>query len=242
MWLFRELGDHARVVFTDRHGGVSAPPFDSLNLGNHTRDDPLSVATNLRAVHERAPVPVRPDAWLRLTQVHGAGIVDADGPVSPESPEGDAAVTGTPGRVLVVITADCAPVALAAGRFLGVVHAGWRGLEAGVIEATVAALRDRAGPDAAVHAVLGPCIHPDHYEFGGAELDRVVAALGPEVRGSTGDGRPALDVPAAVRRALGRSGVRRFDDVDLCTYASVDHFSHRRDGETGRQALVAWMP
>ncbi len=151
-------------------------------------------------------------------------------------PEADAAVTGRAGLALVVLTADCAPVALVAPDAVGVVHAGWPGLEQGVLAAAVEALRARSsGP---VRAVLGPCVHRGRYEFGADLLERLVAKLGPEVAGRTDAGTPALDIPAAVRISLARAGVDDFDDVGVCTATSPDHFSHRRDGVTGRQAVV----
>jgi len=134
------------------------------------------------------------------------------------------------------MTADCAPIALVAPDAVGVVHAGWPGLEAGVIETAVDALRQlSSGP---IQAVLGPCIHPARYEFGPDLLERLVARLGPEVASQTDTGAPALDIPVAVRIALARAGVDELTDVDVCTSASPDHFSHRRDGVTGRQAVV----
>jgi copper oxidase (laccase) domain-containing protein len=149
----------------------------------------------------------------------------------------DAAVTAVRGLPLVVQTADCAPVALASDDALGVVHAGWPGLLAGVIEAAVA--RMRAIGHGVIRAALGPCVHADDYEFGRADLDRMVAALGPSVEARTRHGAPALDLPEAVRCALARAGVDDLTDVGVCTFASPDHFSYRRDGVTGRQALVA---
>jgi YfiH family protein len=171
--------------------------------------------------------------WLR--QVHGHEVVTVDG-ATAEPPEADAAVTARPALPLVVVTADCAPVALVAPGAVGVVHAGWPGLELGVLERDVAALRALSpGP---VRAVLGPCVHPGRYEFGPDLLERLVARLGPEVAGRTDAGTPALDIPTAVRVALARVGVDEFDDVGVCTATSPDHFSHRRDGVTGRQAVV----
>jgi hypothetical protein len=151
-------------------------------------------------------------------------------------PEADAAVTTRAGLPLVVLTADCAPVALVAPGAVGVVHAGWPGLEHGVLGRAVGALRALSpGP---VRAVLGPCVHPGHYEFGADLLDRLVARLGPEVAARTDAGTPALDIPTAVRLDLARAGVDDFEDVGVCTATSPDHFSHRRDGVTGRQAVV----
>jgi YfiH family protein len=226
----------ARVVFTDRHGGVSGAPYDTANLGDHVDDDPAAVAENRRRV---APTlgdgPADPADWVWLRQVHGDAVVTVDQvPASP--PEADAAVTATPGLPLVVMTADCAPIALIGADAVGVVHAGWPGLEAGVIDAAVGALR-RLSPGP-IEAVLGPCIHPARYEFGPELLERIVARLGPDVASRTDTGAPALDIPAAVRISLARAGVDELIDVDVCTSASPDHFSHRRDGVTGRQAVV----
>jgi hypothetical protein len=178
-----------------------------------------------------------PGTWCWLHQVHGAVVVEGAAVHASRLPEADAAVTATPGLPLVVQTADCAPLALATDDAVAVVHAGWPGLLAGVIEAAVRELRVVGrGP---VRAALGPCIHPDDYEFGRADLDRMVAALGPSVEGRTRAGAPALDVPAAVRVALTRAGVDSLTDVDVCTFGSTDHYSHRRDGVTGRQVVVA---
>jgi len=226
----------ARVVFTDRRGGASAPPYDSLNLGDHVGDDPSVVAANRARV--AAALPDAPDdarRWVWLRQVHGCGVVTVD--AAPDAPpEADAAVTTATGLPLVVLTADCAPVALASPGGVAVVHAGWPGLEQGVLGAAVDALRAVApGP---VTAWLGPCVHPARYEFGADLLERLVARLGPEVAATTSTGAPALDIPAAVRISLARAGVDDLVDVGVCTSASTDHFSHRRDGVTGRQAVV----
>ena len=179
-----------------------------------------------------------PSSWAWLEQVHGATVVSADDAARLDTPpRADAAVTSTPGLVLVVLTADCAPLALVSEDAVAVVHAGWPGLLAGVIEAAVAALRARGS--GRIRAALGPCVHPADYEFGRADLDRLVARLGSTVEARTRHGTPALDVPAAVRAALFRAGVDDLEDFDVCTFASPEHFSHRRDGRTGRQALVA---
>jgi YfiH family protein len=200
-------------------------------------DDPAAVDENRRRVAERLGLPC-PDGWCWLHQVHGRAVaVAADAGVRGEAPEADAAMTDVPGLPLVIQTADCAPIALASDDAIAVVHAGWPGLLAGVVDAAVSLLRDLGtGP---IRAALGPCVHPDDYEFGRADLDRVVAAFGPTVEARTRRGAPALDLPEAVRTALARVGVDVLLDVDICTFASADHFSYRRDGVTGRQALVA---
>jgi copper oxidase (laccase) domain-containing protein len=136
-----------------------------------------------------------------------------------------------------VVTADCAPIVLANDRAVAVVHAGHRGLAAGVVEAAVA--RIRAAGEGEVHAFLGPCIRPARYEFGPADLARLVDVFGPGVASRTDDGKPAFDIPEAVRIALDRAGVARVDDCGICTAVTPDYFSYRRDGATGRQATIA---
>ena len=226
----------ARVVFTDRHGGVSRAPYATLNLGDHVDDDPGAVAENRTyAARAVARCPPDPRAWVWLRQVHGCDVVSVDAaPATP--PIADAAVTTRAGLPLVVLTADCAPVALVAPDAVAVAHAGWPGLEQGVLGVAVAALRARS--DGPIRAVLGPCIHPARYEFGADLLARLVDRLGPDVAARTDTGAPALDIPAAVRRSLEQAGVDDLDDVGVCTAASPDHFSYRRDGVTGRQAVV----
>jgi YfiH family protein len=229
-----------RVVFTDRRDGVSRGPYASCNLGDHVGDDPGAVAENRRALAATLSLP-DPGGWVWLRQVHGAAVVTVTGaPASGGPPEADAAVTTRAGLALVVLTADCAPIALCTPDAVAVVHAGWPGLLAGVVGAAVDALRVAAG-GGEVRAVLGPCVHPARYEFGAADLARVVDRFGDAVAARTDGGRPALDIPAAVRIALAERGVNDVDDVGVCTSASADHFSHRRDGVTGRQALIAMM-
>jgi YfiH family protein len=171
--------------------------------------------------------------------VHGIHVHVATGP-TPVPARADAAVTSTRGLPLAVLTADCAPVALACDNAVGAVHAGHRGLEHGVIEAAVAALREIG--NGRVRAYLGPCIRPAHYEFGPADLARLVDKFGARVEGRTREGRPALDVPAAVRAALASCGVEDLDEGGICTAESAQHFSYRRDGVTGRQVTIVMLP
>lgn len=186
---------------------------------------------------ERRRQAVASGAWTWLRQAHGAAVVVVEQPGEHAGVRADAAVTTVPGAILAVTVADCAPVALLADGAVGVVHAGWRGLRAGVVQAAVDALRRlSAGP---VHAVIGPCIRPRCYEFDDAELASVARVLGEGVRARTADGRPALDVGAAVRLALATEGVHDWTDDGVCTACSPVHWSHRRDGDRRRQALVA---
>jgi len=176
-------------------------------------------------------------AWSWLCQVHGATVRVVDAPGGVQGAEGDALVTAVPGVALAVFTADCAPVALSSPEgIVGVVHAGWRGTEAGVVEAAVAAMRELGATH--VEAVLGPCIRAECYEFGEHDLDRVAARFGAAVRGRTSAGRPSLDLPATVAAALVGVGAELVDDHGGCTACSRDWFSHRARGETQRQATV----
>ncbi|MCU1449147.1 MAG: hypothetical protein JWP02_1317 [Acidimicrobiales bacterium] len=177
--------------------------------------------------------------WTWLRQVHGDTVVSVGAPGQGAGTTADAAVSAGPGSVLAVLTADCAPVALSTPEgVVAAVHAGWRGLTAGVLERAVDAVHGLGGTE--VDAVLGPCIHAECYEFGPADLDTVASRLGDRVRATTGEGRPALDVPAAVRAALARAGVTRLEDVNVCTACSTEYFSWRARAEPGRQALVVW--
>jgi YfiH family protein len=215
---------------------VSLAPYATANLGDHVGDDPDAVAANRRRSADAAGL-VEPTRWVWLRQVHGVRVHVASGPTGQVAPEADAAVTATRGLPLAIVTADCAPVVLACDDAIGVVHAGHPGLEHGVIEAAVGALRELGrGP---VRAFLGPCIRPARYEFGADDLARLVDRLGPQVESRTRDGRPAFDVPTAVRLALEQSGVDAFEDANVCTADSAGHFSYRRDGVTGRQATIA---
>lgn len=219
---------------------MSQAPFAEANLGMSVGDDPAAVAQNRRMLAERLGFPEQGWAWLH--QVHGATVIAGEQHTREEqargdAPKADAAVTARPGVPLVVQTADCAPIALATDDAIAVVHAGWPGLVAGVIPKAVARLRDVGHGE--VRAALGPCVHACCYQFGRAELDRVVATLDESVEAHTSAGDLALDIPAAVRVALTRAGVEHVDDAGVCTYTSPDHFSYRRDGRTGRQALVA---
>jgi YfiH family protein len=209
------------------------------NVGDHVGDDPETVARNRAALAAAAGLPA-PARWVWLRQVHGADVVAADAPSEATPPEADAAVTARRGLPLAVVTADCAPIVLASPDAVGIVHAGHRGLAAGVIEAAVARIRAHGSGD--VCAYLGPCIRAASYEFGAADLGDLVLQFGPAVEGRTAWGTRALDLPEGVRIALARAGVEELDDCGVDTYASPEYFSYRRDGATGRQVTVAVLP
>lgn len=177
--------------------------------------------------------------WSVPRQVHGARVVEVNGPGQGNEEEADALVTTRTGLALAVLTADCAPVAFTSpDGVIGVAHAGWRGLETGVLGATVAAMR-RLGATQ-ILATLGPCVHPCCYEFGADDLSRLVGRFGPAVAAQDSAGRPALDVPAAVRADLAASGVAQSAGVDVCTACSDSHWSWRARSDVARQACVVW--
>jgi len=166
-------------------------------------------------------------------------VVEVDHPGGASGEAADAAVSRSPGVALAVLTADCAPVAFRSGEgVIGLAHAGWRGLLAGVIEATVDAMRDLGATE--VEAVLGPCIHPDCYQFGGADLDVLAARWGPSVRAEGPGGGPAFDLPAAVARSLERAGAELVGDAGVCTACSPAYWSWRGGRDRQRQATVVW--
>jgi YfiH family protein len=179
--------------------------------------------------------------WTVLAQVHGARVVVVERPGAASGTEADAAVTTSRGAALAVLTADCAPVAFASPESIfGVAHAGWKGLRAGVIEATVTTMR-RLGATR-IEAVLGPCIHPCCYSFGSGDLDQLAARLGDQVRAVDRNGSPAFDLPRGVKAVLHSSGVVVVGDAETCTSCSEDYWSWRRSAVPFRQATVAWRP
>lgn len=247
-WLEADLGG-ARAAFSTRLGGVSEPPFDSLNLGILTEDDPEAVAENrrrlagalgrapeqivfalqvhgTRLLRHNVPVPVAANefrgsfcAYTGQKEPRNGGIAEADGHVVTE-----------PGLVPLVFVADCLPVALYGPGGLALVHAGWRGLSGGIVGAAAEAVEAEA-------AAIGPGIGPCCYEVG-EEVLGAFAGLGEGIA----EGR-MLDLPEVARRLLAAAGVGRVESAGLCTSCERGlFFSHRRDeGRTGRQAGIAWI-
>jgi YfiH family protein len=219
-------GGHA--AFSTRIGGVSAPPYQSLNLGILTDDDQEHVAENRRRLAGRVGLDPERLAWG--LQVHGTDLREWDGPSGADRPEADGHLTRTAGLGLLVIVADCLPVALVAPGQAAMLHCGWRGLAAGIVEKALA--RFDEPPAAAIGPGIGQCC----YE------------VGPEVLAAFSDldgvakGR-MLDLRGVARRKLEAAGVTRIEEVDLCTSCRSDlFFSHRRDnGVTGRQGGIAWL-
>lgn len=228
-----------RALSTWRSGGVSVAPFESLNLGGHVGDRSGAVAENRRRLSAAARLPGEP-VWL--SQQHGTGVLDLD--VRSEArPVADASFTRRPGKVCAVLTADCLPILLApsSGGAVAAAHAGWRGLAAGVIEATVLVL---AVPPRSLLAWIGPGIGRAHFEIG-PEVREALLSGDPEAGGAFepgSSGRYLADLALLARRRLERLGIERIYGGTGCTYASPErYFSHRRDGRTGRQATLIWL-
>ena len=215
------------VAFSTRSGGVSEAPFDTLNLGRLTGDEPERVAENrLRLCAE---IDTEPELLSYGRQVHGATVRRAPGRGRP----GDGLWTDTPGQPLLVFTADCLPIAIArangARPAIAALHVGWRGLLAGIVERGASALGGRLA------AAIGPGIGPCCYEVGEDVANPFRKRFGAEV---THDGR--LDLWSSAERALRAAGVSEIERTDLCTFCNPDlFFSHRRDaGVTGRQGMI----
>lgn len=234
------------AAMSTRAGGVSAPPFDSLNLRppglrGDAIDDPAAVLENQRRF--AGAIGARP-VWL--DQVHGAEVVHLDGP-REDLPRADASVTTVPGIACCVLVADCLPVLFCdpRGRAVGAAHAGWRGLAAGVLENTAAAVAAAAGCEPPeLLAWLGPCIGPRQFEVG---ADVLAAFAGDEAHFAAaprpdGAARWRADLPALARARLGRAGVRRVSGGVWCTVEDGSRFfSFRRDRLTGRLAGAVWL-
>jgi YfiH family protein len=232
-----------RALTTLRSGdGVSPPPFDRFNLGLRCGDDPALAQRNRDRLADWLALP-SPPHWLQ--QVHGAGVLRFDAAPAPggDEPEADAAVTSAPGVVLAILTADCLPVVFAArdGSEVAAAHAGWRGLAAGVLEATVAAMRT---PPARLAAWLGPAAGPQAYEIG-AEVREAFLARDAAAAAAFAPTRPGhwrVDLYALARRRLAAAGVSGVHGGGLCTISDpARFFSHRRDGRSGRLATLAWI-
>lgn len=233
MFHWRTVLDSSRgpvdLAFTDRYGGVSAAPYDELNLALDDGDDPAVRAENHRLVLESfAPG----DELVDLRQVHGAAVDVVEDPIDPDAPDGrpsaDAVVTAGAGVTLMVRVADCVPVLLAdpAAGVIGAAHSGRPGLVAGVVPATVARMRDLGATD--ITAWLGPRICGACYEVPAAMQEAVVEQV-PQSRATTSWGTPSLDIGAGVRAQLESLEVEVVD-VGACTRESPDLYSYRRDG------------
>ncbi|GAA4371892.1 peptidoglycan editing factor PgeF [Actinomadura sp. NPDC048032] len=232
------LGDGVGAGFTGRAGGVSGPPYDSLNLGGAVGDDPAAVLDNRRRA--AAALGADPERTVFMRQVHGADVAfaastDLPGPV-------DAVVTTVPGLALAVLVADCAPVLLAdaAAGVVGAAHSGRPGTAAGVVPALVKAMCERGADPARMTAAIGPAACGRCYEVP-AEMRDEVAAVVPAAYSTTSAGTPALDIRAGVAEQLASAGVTRVTADGRCTIEDPGLYSYRREGRTGRFAGYVWL-
>lgn len=237
-------------LFTTRFGGVSEPPWAELNLAAHVEDDVRHVLTNRDLVSRHLS-----STWLNLPQqVHGSNVLVLDaaharrrrfvpgGVPDLEAPDTDAIVTAEPGVPIGVLVADCLPVLIAdpVGRVVGVAHAGRRGLAAGVIENTVAAMVGLGARPADCVAVIGPAVCGRCYEVP-AEMRDDVAARVPGTAAISAAGTPALDLPAGAVGILSAAGIGAVRTTDVCTVTDPRFYSYRAEGQTGRFAGVVML-
>lgn len=227
---------HAAV--TTRSGGASRKPYDSFNLAAHVGDDPAAVDENRQRLRRQLRLPGEP---LWLSQVHGSRVIDVA--EATAGVEADAGFSRRPGEVCAVLTADCLPVLFCDtdGHCVAAAHAGWRGLAAGVLEATIAAMAVDPGR---LLAWLGPAIGATAFEVGtevrSAFVDRHPQAV--QAFQESADGRWLADLYALARIRLAAVGLERVSGGGLCTFSDTRRFySYRREGTTGRMAALVWM-
>jgi polyphenol oxidase len=232
----------AHVTFTTRQGGVSVGPYESMNLGILTADDPESVTENRRRAATQAGV--EPERVAMGWQVHGTDLKEWTGPPPDRAyaqpgdkdlEKVDGHLTREPGIGLLVLVADCYPVALSDGEQVAMLHCGWRPLAGGIVAEGVRALRE-VGGEGPIRAAIGPCARGCCYEVGEDRFEHFAHVPGARV------GERNLDLPAVARHDLAEAGVEEVHDLGLCTICRPDlFFSHRADGGvTGRQAGVVW--
>ncbi len=232
-----------RRVTTTRAGGISAPPFDTFNLGDHVGDDPAAVAANRARL--ATAIGLAPDRVVWMNQVHGDRVEVVDGPrrAAVGGRVGtDALVTNTSRLALAVVTADCVPVLMGDARagVIGAVHAGRVGAQRGVVARAVEAMLSLGARAGDISVLLGPAVSGLNYEVPAAMADEVEAAL-PRSRTTTSAGTPGLDLRAGIACQLRDLGVTSIDVDPRCTVADPTLFSHRRGAPTGRLASLVWM-
>lgn len=229
-----------RRVTTTRAGGVSAPPFDTFNLGDHVGDDPEAVAANRKRLAAAISLPSHRVVWMN--QVHSARVVTVTEPRTQPVDDTDALVTAIPRLALAVITADCVPVLLADARagIVGAAHAGRVGAADGVVLRTVEAMLALGANAEDISVLLGPAVTGPNYEVPEDMAADIEARL-PGSRAITPKGTPGLDLRTGITRQLNDVGITAVETDPRCTVADRSLFSHRRDAPTGRLASVVWM-
>ena len=230
-----------RMVFTSRAGGVSAAPYDSFNLGAHVGDDAADVAANRARLAEVLGLPEERFVWME--QLHTNTVTLIDGPSATPVEATDALVTREKNLALCVLVADCTPVLLSdhTAGVIGAAHAGRMGARNGIVKNTVEAMVGLGAEPSRIQVLLGPAAAGESYEVPeGMALD--VEKHLPGSRTRTKKGTPGIDVRAGLVRQLLSLGVTHIDADPRDTITDTDFFSHRREGVTGRQAGVIWMP
>lgn len=237
----RESVSGAHFAFTDRWGGVSAAPYEELNLGGAVGDTPEAVLGNRELAAKSLGLDAGRVVWMN--QVHGADVAVVDEPWGERPvPEVDAIVTVRRGLALAVLTADCVPVLLAdpVAGVVAAAHAGRPGMTKGVVPAAVRAMTGLGAEPERIVARTGPAVCGRCYEVP-EQMRAEVAAVEPAAHAVTGWGTPAVDVSAGVHAQLDRLGVCDRAQSPVCTLESDDHFSYRRDRTTGRLAGYVWL-
>jgi polyphenol oxidase len=229
-----------RRVTTTRAGGVSKPPFDTFNLGDHVGDAPSAVEANRTRL--ATSIGLGPDQVVWMNQVHGDRIEVVDQARAESVDATDGLVTATPGLALAVVTADCVPVLLADARagVVAAVHAGRVGAQKGIVARALEAMVELGAQVGDVSVLLGPAVSGANYEVPAAMAADVEAVL-PGSRTVTAKGTPGLDLRAGIVRQLGDLGVTAVGVDPRCTVADRRLFSHRRDAPTGRLASLVWF-
>ncbi|MFF4570762.1 peptidoglycan editing factor PgeF [Streptomyces sp. NPDC001410] len=237
----RESVSGAHFAFTDRWGGVSAAPYEELNLGGAVGDDPAAVRENRELAAKALGLDAGRVVWMN--QVHGADVAVVDAPWGERPvPEVDAIVTVRRGLALAVLTADCVPVLLAdpVAGVVAAAHAGRPGMVKGIVSAAVRAMAELGAEPGRIVARTGPAVCGRCYEVP-EQMRAEVAAVEPTAHAETSWGTPAVDVSAGVHAQLDRLGVCDRAHSPVCTLESGDHFSYRRDRTTGRLAGYVWL-
>ena len=229
------------MVFTSRAGGVSAAPYDSFNLGTHVGDDASNVAANRARLAQVLGLPEERFVWME--QLHTNTVTLVDGPSATPVEATDALVTREKNLALCVLVADCTPVLLSdhTAGVIGAAHAGRMGARNGIVKNTVEAMVELGAEPSRIQVLLGPAAAGESYEVPEGMAVDVEKHL-PGSRTRTTKGTPGIDVRAGLVRQLLSLGVTHIDADPRDTITDHDFFSHRREGMTGRQAGVIWMP
>ncbi|WP_036221723.1 peptidoglycan editing factor PgeF [Maritalea myrionectae] len=230
--------------FFGRAGGVSPAPFDSLNVSIKQGDSQENVTANLTIIADQ--LGIQPGNFGLLKQVHSINVVQFDGKADWDNrPEADGIVSNVPGTAIGIQTADCGPVLFCDpdNKVIGACHAGWKGAVGGIVHRTLDAMEELGANRHKIHAVLGPCIHPENYEVGD-EFKANVLKDWPELEGHfpypPGATKPHFDLPGTIVHQLESAHLHTAAHLDICTYANNEtYFSHRKathlDTKTGRQ-------